>query len=51
MELELEIIKDIELIQLLELDSEKIYYQEIDNTESSTVYWYDEIGALHYHVF
>ena len=49
--MELEVIEDIELIELLELESGITYYQEIDNQESSTVYWYDEIGALHHHVF
>lgn len=49
--MELEIITDKQLIELLELEPGITYYQEIDNKESSTVYWYDEIGALHHHVF
>lgn len=48
--MELEVI-DIELAEQLELDNNTTYYQEIDNTESSTVYWYDEIGALHHHTY
>lgn len=41
-----------ELFEGLEgFDIGDTYYEDMNNPESSTIYWYDEIGALHHYTF